>query len=99
VDLTTDQLSQYGPVGLLIAAAIVAVRAYLASGSTSVWKFLLNSFLKSPPTRAEAYALHGASSAGLVEPALKLIKALEAVLTKVAPTPPTPPEPPKEVPK
>lgn len=106
MDVTTDQLSQYGPIGLLVAAAIVVVRAYLASGSSSIWSYVINSFLKSPPTRAEAYALHGATGVGVFEPALRLLKIAESVLLKVQATipaqpaaPPAAPEVPKEVPK
>ena len=100
MDLSADSLAQYGPVGLVIAAVVVAVRAYMTSGSSSVWTFLLNSFLKSAPSRAESYALHAASTTSVIDPALKILKLVELALLKVqsnagGSTPAVPDKPPE----
>lgn len=76
-------IEQFGPVGLLVAAALIAVRAYVSSGGSGVLSIFLNGLLKSQPTRAEIYGLHTIQSTSVVDPLRKILNVVDQALVKI----------------
>ena len=75
-------LAQYGPLGVILAAAVLFARAYLAKrgGWLSV---IAKSLFQSAPTRIEQYGLHAMNATSVITPVRGLLSRLDSVLGKV----------------
>lgn len=85
--MTNEEIIQfvdnYGPMGLIVAAIIIGVRAYLSGGSSGLISIFLNGLMKAPPSRAETYALHAAQANNVIDPVRKVLELLDKTLEKV----------------
>ncbi len=75
-------LAQYGPLGVIIAAAVLFARAYLAKpgGWMSV---IAKGLFSSQPTRAETYGLHAMNATSVITPVRGILARIDSVLGKV----------------
>ena len=84
-DLTTLSalVAQYGPLGLLIFAAVYFGRIYLSANKAGIMASILKGMFSQQTTRAESYLLHGLSATPVIAPIRSFLGRVDTVLGKV----------------